>query len=247
MSRFYVPPEKIKGDLIHVDGKEARHILTVMRMSEGDRIVLFDGEGNEYTGFIRDAATDSGRELTVEVIKAEKPLPRKRPDIILAQALPKKARMDHIVQKATELGAAGIIPVITERTVPRPDGKKSAKRLARWRKIAVEAAKQCGRAEVPDIPDIVRYADLAGDLDGYDLVVMASLMEGNIPIKQVVRGYKKGRILVCIGPEGDFTPEEAGIALKAPNCRPVSLGRRVLKSDTAGLYVLSVLGYELDI
>ena len=115
-----------------------------------------------------------------------------------------------------------------------------------WRKKAIEASKQCGRRSVPDISEIRAYKDLLGSIDQYDLVLMACLAEGTVFLKKALTGFEAGRILVFIGPEGDFTPEEMRMADK-DNCKFVSLGRRVLRSDTAGLFVLAALNYEFKI
>jgi len=244
MSRFYVPRENVKGNMIIVDGEEAHHVLDVMRLKEGDRIVVFDGTGNEYTGFIKDADKRS-KKLVVEVIRASRPDAGDFPEITLAQGMPKKGKMDYIVEKATELGVSSIIPLVTGRTVVRPDKAAGRKMVARWQKIVRGSSKQCGRLSIPDIAPLTGYEELMERIDGYDLVLLACLTGKTVPIKKALEGFKAGRILVIIGPEGDFTPEEAQMADRE-NCRPVSLGQRVLRSDTAGLFVLSALSYEFS-
>jgi len=154
--------------------------------------------------------------------------------------------MDYIVEKATELGVSRIVPLVSERTVVRPDDDSSDKKVERWHKIAVEASKQCGRTDVPSVEKIARYKEVLGDIEGYDLTLVACLTKDTIPIKEALKGFKAGKILIFIGPEGDFTLEEIGMA-SAGNCKFVSLGKRVLKSDTAGLFALSVIGYEFVI
>lgn len=245
MSRFYVPRENVRENEIVVDGKEAHHILDVMRMRDGDKVVVFDGTGNEYTGFIKNVNTRF-KKLTVEIVRTEKPSAESSPEVVLAQAIPKKNKMDYIVEKATELGASGIIPVVSERTIVRPGDSSAAKKVERWRKIAVEAAKQCGRQDVPEITDITDYAELIRGADLYDLILLACLRGDTVSIRSPLEGLTSGRILVLIGPEGDFTTEELHLA-DTNNCRFVSLGKRVMKSDTAGLFVLSILNYEFSL
>jgi len=242
MSRFYVPPENISEGTIHISGKEAHHILDVMRMSEGDQVVVFDGTGKEYTGFIKQADTAKG-ELFVEVVRVDTPSRGTAPRVTLAQAVPKKGRMDYIVEKATELGVSAIIPLTSERTIVRPDERSAGKKAQRWRAIAVEASKQCGRPDVPEVCGITPYDDVLGDIGGYDLAVIACLSEGTMPLKQVLPGALPGKVIIFIGPEGDFTPEEIEKALQK-KCRAVSLGPRVLKSDTAGLFAVSAVNYH---
>ena len=245
MSRFYVPKENVGKNEIIVRGKEARHILDVMRLRDNDKIVVFDGTGKEYAGFIKKTDKRS-RKVVIEIIRVDRPSLENTPEVTLAQAIPKKDKMDYIVEKATELGVARIIPLVTDRTIVRPGDAGGKKKIDRWRKKAIEASKQCGRRSVPDISEIRAYKDLLGSIDQYDLVLMACLAEGTVFLKKALTGFEAGRILVFIGPEGDFTPEEMRMADK-DNCKFVSLGRRVLRSDTAGLFVLAALNYEFKI
>ncbi len=245
MSRFYVSPEKVGKEDILIDGKEAHHILDVMRMQDGDKVVVFDGTGNEYIGFIKN--TDrTARRLLVEIIRTEKPSSKRVPEITLAQALPKKGKMDYIIEKATELGASEVIPLVSDRTIVRPDDAGCRKKVERWKKLAVEAAKQCGRTDVPEIDAVTEFSEMIDRMDRYDLVLFACLTDKTISLRKSLEGFKSGKILVFIGPEGDFTPEEMKMA-DVENCRFVSLGKRVLKSDTAGLALLSVLDYEFSV
>jgi 16S rRNA (uracil1498-N3)-methyltransferase len=244
MSRFYVSPEKVGKKDILIDGKEAHHILDVMRMQDGDKVVVFDGTGSEYIGFIKNADSSAGR-LLVEIVRTEKPSSRRVPEITLAQALPKKGKMDYIVEKATELGVREVVPMISDRTIVRPDEAGCRKKVERWKKIVVEASKQCGRTDVPEVDTITDFSKMIDRMDRYDLVLFACLTDNTVPLKKSLEGFKSGKILVFIGPEGDFTPEEIKMA-DAQNCKFVSLGSRVLKSDTAGLALLSVLDYEFS-
>lgn len=244
MSRFYVPKENIRQNEIIVDGDEAHHIVDVMRMKDGDVVVIFDGTGNQYSGFIKKIDARN-KKVIVEVVKVEKPSPENLPKIVLAQAIPKKQKMDYIVEKSTELGVERMIPLVTDRTIVRPDGSDRGKKVSRWEKIATVAAKQCGRCDVPAIDAIMDLKELAKSFDQYDIVLMACLTDKTVPLKEAIAGFKTGKVLVLIGPEGDFTPEEIGL-LRLNNCKLVSLGKRVLKSDTAGLFVLSALGYEFS-
>ncbi|MFH1878581.1 MAG: RsmE family RNA methyltransferase [Candidatus Omnitrophota bacterium] len=121
------------------------------------------------------------------------------------------------------------------------------KKTERWKKIAVAAAKQCGKTDLPEIRDICLYEEIAAELDGYDLVLFACLMNNTVSVKESLKYFKAGKILVFVGPEGDFTPEEAMLLANKSKCRFVSLGKRVLKSDTAGLFLLSILNYEFSL
>ena len=243
MPRFYTSEENVKGDLIHIDGQEARHILNVMRMKEGDKVVVFDGTGSEYMGFIKNTKP---RSLVVQVVSRATPKVSVFPRITLAQAIPKKERMDNIVEKATELGVHSIIPVITERTVVVPGEAGARNKISRWKNISLAAAKQCGRTDIPEIGNVQNFYNLIDEIDGYDMVLMAHLSDNTIPLKEAISDFKAGKVMIFVGPEGDFTPDEITMAEKCQRCRFVTLGKRVMKSDTAGLYILSVLNYELS-
>ena len=152
--------------------------------------------------------------------------------------------MDYIVEKATELGVSSIIPLITSRTIPVWDDDKRKLAVERWRKIATEASKQCGRVDIPSIDQIKEFSDFTAKITDYDLALIAALDDSAVKLKESLSGFGGGRVAIAIGPEGDFTPAEIAQA-KACGCKLVNLGSRVLKSDTAGLFVLAILNYEL--
>jgi len=213
-------------------------------MKEYDSVVVFDGTGCEYTGFV-EKIDEQTKTVTIGIIKTERPSLERAPEIHLAQSLPKKSKMDYVVEKATELGASRILPIISERTLVRPDKSSAERKVSRWKRIAAQTSKQCGRYSVPHVSKIASYKDIIKKLDQYDVVLLACLSGDTMPLKDSLSGFKSGKVLVLIGPEGDFSPGEVSDAAR-DNCRRVSLGQRVLKSDTAGLFVLSVLGYELS-
>ncbi len=221
MHRFYLP-DLAMAELPRAEAHHARHVL---RLKPGNEITVFDGRGRQA----RCRLTETG---SLEILERSiTPPPPCR--ITLAQAITKK-HMDFIVQKATELGVAAIIPLITERTIARPD------KSDRWREIALEACKQSGNNWLPDI-SVPR--PLARVVTGsYDLKLIAALTPGTVPLRvQRVRS-----VLLLIGPEGDFTPAEVEQA-RAAGCVPVSLGPLTLRAETAALYALSVLHHELQI
>lgn len=242
MSRFYVPKESVRGNKIFISGKEAHHILDVMRLGNLDKVTAFDGTGNEYTGFIKEAKRDS---LVVEIITTRRPSDKSRAKLTLIQSIPKKEKMDYIVEKATELGVYSVIPVMTKRTIVRWDREKKVASVGRWRRIAKETSKQCARSDIPRIEDIVDYDEALQLARSCDLGLIAALDDSAVRLKDALKSFTGGAIAVLIGPEGDFTPQEIEKA-KSGNFKLVSLGPRVLKSDTAGLFVLSALNYELS-
>jgi 16S rRNA (uracil1498-N3)-methyltransferase len=241
VSRFYVPKESVKGKAIIITGEEAHHIIDVMRLKPSDAIVAFDGTGKEYAGLISSIANKS---VVVDIVRVLEPKAGSVVRITLIQAIPKKAKMDYIVEKATELGAASIVPVFTERTIPDWDDEKRASCVRRWRKIALEASKQCSRSDIPAVSEIRSFSESLIDSSGCSLALIAALTDGTVGMRQAVAGFQGHSIAIAIGPEGDFTPREVKEARDA-GFKPVNLGSRVLKSDTAGLAVLAILDYEL--
>lgn len=240
MSRFYVPTGSVSGGVITILGEEAHHIIDVMRLKVSDEIVAFDGTGKEYVGVI---TAVKARTVTVSIIRTIGAPVKSGVGITLIQAIPKKAKMDYIVEKATELGAAEIVPVFTARTIPEWDDDKREATVGRWRKIALGAAKQCGRSDIPEIGEIRDFAELVRKPGRYDLALIAALCKGAVELREALAGFRGKRCAIAIGPEGDFTPDEVEAAKEA-GFRPVSLGARVLKSDTAGLAALAIIDYE---
>lgn len=236
MSRFYVPPECVAGGKIIIRGGELHHARDVMRLAENDEITVFDGTGREYCGLI--LRVDKGQ-MTVAIKKTVERKPGGC-ELILVQALPKSDKMDLVVEKATELGVERIIPVMTERTVVRPD----IKRTERWRKIALIAAKQCGRTTIPEVMPVTVFADSLDALKEPEIKIIPCLYENTKALKEVLRGRRAGSAAVFIGPEGDFTKREIEEA-KMIGAVPVSLGAEVLRSETAAVSVLSIMNYEL--
>ena len=240
MSRFFVPKDSVNGSIISVTGEEAHHIADVMRLKVKDKVVTFDGTGKEYIGVIKEAGKKS---IVIEVTDTREAPKTQAPRITLIQAIPKREKIEYLIEKATELGVSAIVPVFTERTIPDWDEEKKASRVARWRKIAREASKQCGRLDIPGIPEISQFSDIINDEKFSGLKLIAALEDDAEPIRRALKDFKGDQILIAIGPEGDFTPDEVKGAV-GRGFKPVSLGFRVLKSDTAGLFALSAIDYE---
>jgi len=250
MSRFYVRPEDVRGDIILVSKEEAHHIVDVMRMGAGDSIVAFDGTGREYTGRILNA---SGGSLKIKVEKINNVKKTSSISVTLAQALPKRAKMDFIVEKATELGADEIIPIVTERTVIRLTKDKQPRKGEHWQEVAISASKQCGRADIPKVRPAIKFKDILNEAKNYYIAIMACLNENTKPLKEVISNFNGPaangagkKILIMIGPEGDFSPAEIQAA-GSSGIKLVSFGRLVFRVDTAAVYLLSVLNYESSV
>ena len=247
MHRFYIAPAAWNPEALRLDEAEAHHALNVLRLKAGDRVVAFDGRGNEATVEVGEGSKKS---LPLRVVHAAKtpPLPCR---IVLAQAVPKGKNMDLIIQKATELGAAEIAPLLSERTVVRYEderGEAGAKR-EKWQVIAIEAAKQCGQNWLPAVglPKSPREF-LAVRAKDFDLMLIASLQPDARHPRAWLAEFPPAKppksVLILVGPEGDFTPAEISMS-KAAGCRPITLGPIVLRTETAAIYCLSVLSYEL--
>ncbi len=237
--RFFISPDQVIGPQITVTGEDARHITAVLRMKTGDLLLLSDGEGTDYTVKIARA----GRaEITAEIMSRTR-RESGYPLITLGQGLPKSDKMDFIVQKATELGVTDIAPLITERTIVKIKDEK--KRTIRWQKIAREAAMQSNRPDIPKVETIRQLSDFLRTLNPEPgILLLLPWEEGTIPVKNVLRGASGiKRIIVLIGPEGGFSPAEAAIA-EEKGFRPVSLGPNILRTETAAVAVLSMIGYE---
>lgn len=241
MSRFYVSPDFINGRDVLIDSKEAHHILNVLRLKVGDKVYIFDGTGKEYKGTIH-LASRKGCKIIIDEIIRDKSNINKIVQVTLAQAIPKRTRMDFIIEKSTELGVDEIIPMITDRSIVRTHNTTFKGKLQRWTNIAISASKQCGRLRFPRLLEIQEFRTLLKKTDFYNLRLMACLSRDTTELSSVIQGFRKGKVLVMIGPEGDFTDEEIKIA-KDYGAIPISLGDNILRSDTAGIYVLSVLKY----
>lgn len=240
MTRFYISPDSIRRDVIYIRGQEAHHARDVMRLKVGDEIIVFDGTGKEYIGVI-----DKLDKKDI-IAKIEKTIKRQIDTfrLALAQAVPKSNKMDFIVEKATELGAQRIIPIITNRTIVQVDTTKATSKINRWKKLAVAASKQCGRVKIPEISEVKDFEDSLSYIKDYELALMPCLDEGVEKLKDVLKNDSVKSAIIYIGPEGDFTEDELRTA-KSMGARLVSLGKEILRSDTAAITTLSILNYEL--
>jgi len=239
--RFFISPDQISGPHISITGEDVRHIATVLRMQAGDELLLCDGEGAEYTVAIT-RVERSG--ITTEITGQSKRELRS-PRVTLGQGLPKSDKMDLIVQKATELGVAGVVPLVTERAIVKI--RDEEKRIARWQKIAREAAMQSSRPDIPKVQAIRQLSDFLRTLNSEPgTLLLLPWEEGTEPIKNVLRKNPAAQnIIVLIGPEGGFSKAEAESA-RTRGFHPVSLGPNILRTETAAIAVLGMIGYEFS-
>ncbi len=246
MHRFYISPEKWDPDAPALTGSEAHHARYVLRMKPAEKLVLFNGRGREITAEIVDLSGD-GIQLR-KLHEAETPALRCR--IILGQAIPKGKNMELIVQKAVEIGAAEIAPIISDRTIVQIDPESAAQKQAKWQQIAIEAAKQCGQNWLPRVHAPRRLGEFFAASATFDLHLVGSLQPGAQHLKKILADYSSEHrhlpesVLMLIGPEGDFTPAELALA-RRHECHPITLGPIILRVETAAIYCLSVLSYEL--
>jgi len=243
--RIYLPQEADVGRLLELEEDHVRYIRTVLRLRNGDPLILFGGGRFEYSAVVRDV-TAAG--VSVEVIE-KKAVPGSDIRINLAQALPKGPKMDFIIQKATELGVNRIIPFHSTRSVPRLSADKAHLKIARWQKIAVEASRQCRRSDVPEVADIRSFDQTLGLAGDTALKLIFWEEESGRGIKGVLRdpAYSEARdFFLVIGPEGGFAREEVDRAVRQ-GYLSVGLGPQVLKLETASLAILAVIQYERGI
>lgn len=238
MPRVYIPPERIGGEEISLQSKEARYILTVLRLGPGDEVIVFDGEGREYRTVLTEDYEEGVYLLIQEELSPERESPLR---ITLGQGLLKGEKMKFVIQKATELGVDKIIPIVSSRSIPLVEEERETLRIERWRRIAQEAAKQCGRTVVPEITPIQELGDFLSEDEGTRMI----LWEGEpTPLRDVIEEiYPQGGITLLIGPEGGFSEEEV---LKAQDhgFLVAGLGQRILRAETASLSVLSILQHR---
>src|SRR5436190_9668672 len=250
MHRFYVLPENWNRGALALTRSEAHHARDVLRVRRGEKVVLFNGQGREITAEIVEF---SGEEIRLRRLhEAETPPVRCR--IVLAQAIPKGKNMELIVQKAVEIGAAEIAPIISDRTIVHVDSETAAQKQSRWQQIAIEAAKQCGQNWLPRVNVPRKLVEFFGaaetDLPPASLRLVGSLQPDAQHLKKILADYlseqreRPRSVLMLVGPEGDFTPAELALA-RRHGCRPITLGPIILRVETAAIYCLSILSYEL--
>ncbi|MBM3838442.1 MAG: 16S rRNA (uracil(1498)-N(3))-methyltransferase [Verrucomicrobia bacterium] len=247
MHRFYLPPEQTQSAILTLTDGEAHHAADVLRLRPGERVVVLNGAGYEFlceiTGLSGDCVT-----LAVKNKVFIQPLPYR---LTLVQAVPKGKTMDLIVQKATELGADRIVPVLSERTVAQVSEESASAKVEKWRGTAIEAIKQCGSAWLPQIDSPLSPAGFLAREEKSDLALIATLRNNARHPRSYFTTFQAEHqrlpksVCVWVGPEGDFTPAEIN-AVASSGALPVTLGQLILRSETAAIYCLAVLNYELQ-
>jgi 16S rRNA (uracil1498-N3)-methyltransferase len=234
-----------KDELCELGGEKLRYVKSILRMKKGDHLILFDGAGWEYETVIKNF---SAHGINVEVLRKNR-IQNDAPRITLFQALPKANKMDSIIPKATELGVHRIIPFRSARSVPQLTADKARAKVTRWRSIATEAARQCGRADIPEVNDFLSFEEMLAFAGGGALKIIFWEEESERGIKKILRDnrYEDARdVSIIVGPEGGFSKEEVDSAVRS-GFISVSLGKNILKVETAAVTILSIIQYELGI
>jgi 16S rRNA (uracil1498-N3)-methyltransferase len=247
MHRFYLPPERCAGTTLRLDGREAHHALNVLRLKHGELVAVLDGIGNEFMCTVEDVS----RNAVTFSVSLKNFVPALPCAVTLLQAVPKGKIIESIIQKSTELGARRIVPILSERVVTQLDGEDAENKRDKWQNVAIEAIKQCGAAWLPKVEAPVTIEQFLARKEKFDLSLVGSLQKERRHPREVLREFeaKRGRLPqsvgVWIGPEGDFTLDELK-AIQNSGAQPITLGNLVLRVETAAVYCLSVLNYELQ-
>jgi 16S rRNA (uracil1498-N3)-methyltransferase len=242
--RLYLPHTLERGTVCKAAADQARYLKNVLRMKEGDPLLIFNGSNWEYEAVIRRITTEK---LEMEITD-KRSLPAAAIHVTLCQAIPKAGKMDGIIRHATELGTERIIPFLAERSIPRWRPEEFPAKRERWQKIAVEASRQCGRSDIPQIGEIVTFERMLHDLPEGGLRLIPWEEEKKTGIRHILHDPSRAKmteLVLAIGPEGGFSMEEIERASQA-GFISVSLGNRVLRVETASLAVLAILHYEMD-
>lgn len=240
MRRFYISGEVVGGKVVIDDAGQLHHLKDVLRLKMADEVIVFDSRGNEY----RCSITELDQNQAVLTVMEKKPAQTGKNKLTVACAIPKKAGMDDIIDSLTQLGVDTIIPMETERVIIRLDEAKKEARLERWRRIAQSAAQQSQRSIVPLIQSITRFDSVLAQSTDFDLKLIPTLSGDNKHVREVLGDSRPDNMLVLIGPEGDFTPQEIELAQGA-GFIPVSLGDSVLRVGTAAIALASYIKLSL--
>lgn len=249
MQRYFLPREQMELDRVVISGEDAHHLVKVMRAEPGDEIICSNGADREVLARI----TAVDRNQAEAAVVRELPMDKEAAvEVWIAQSLPKGDKLETVIQKCTELGADRFIPFASERTVVQYDDKKEGKRLERWRKIAKEAAEQAHRNRIPAIEQPASWKQLMKLVPEADLALICYEKESGLRLRPLLAeslkaagnpDIKRLKVLVLVGPEGGFTEKETAEALEA-GCHSVSLGKRILRTETAAMAALTCILYE---
>jgi 16S rRNA (uracil1498-N3)-methyltransferase len=247
MHRFYLPPEQCKGTTLSLTSGETHHALHVLRLRAGERVIVVDGAGTEMVC----EAQHTARGMVQLLVAERNSVPASPFEITLLQAVPKGKIIESVIQKATELGVHRVVPLLSENATTRLNPESATQKVEKWQRVAIEAIKQCGSAWLPQVELPITPAGFLARREEFDLPLIASLQPGSRHARELFRefqarhGRKPNSVCIWVGPEGDFTPTEL-TTIQAAGALPITLGPRVLRTETAAIYCLSILNYELQ-
>lgn len=244
MPRFFVNKNNIEENRIIIDGSDAHHIARSLRMAEGDEAIVCDGEGMEYRCTLTRIRDE---ECECEIVEALNSGTESPVRTTLCMAYPKGDKLEVVIQKAVELGCDRIIPFESSRCIKRPKAEKAEKQTARLQRIAEEAAKQCGRARIPTVSAPISFKQMLTEAQKCDLSLLCYENEDGKTIKDAISNASDVKsISIIVGAEGGFSSEEVSEAAEA-GCLSISLGNRILRCETAPLFALTAISYELEL
>ena len=250
MSKFFVKEEQIEGKKVNIQGQDVNHIRNVLRQKVGDEIIVCNSD--KKRNFLCDITKIEKEFIECEIVRELEDY-KSNIKVTIMQGLPKKDKMDLVVQKSVELGVFDIMPIEMERCVVKYEEKDKRKKVERWQKISEVAAKQCDRDFITKVNNVVSLKNICKKLSEYDIVILAYEKEEKITLKEVLKEIKKKygeneiKIAVIIGPEGGISPNEVEMIKESDNVKVVTLGKRILRTETVALNILSVIMYELEI
>ena len=244
MQHFFVTPDQVEDARIIVEGSDVNHMKNVLRLRLGEEVMVSDGNNLSYLCKVEAYEEDRVILGIQETKEADTELPSK---VYLFQGLPKSDKMEMIIQKAVELGVYEVIPVSTARAVVKLDAKKEASKQKRWQTIAESAAKQSKRMVIPEIHSVMKFSEAVNYAEELDIrFIPYELAENMAHTKKLFEQIEPGQSIgIFIGPEGGFTPEEIELAMNH-QVQPITLGKRILRTETAGMTVLSILMFLLE-
>ena len=241
MNRFFVKKDDIAGGSAVITGEDVKHISKVLRMAPGDKVMLCDGEGCQYLAEIEDISRE---QVNLSILSEERCAAEPVQRITLYQGLPKGDKMELIVQKCVELGVTEIVPVAAERSIVKIKPGEFGGKRTRYQRVAYEAAKQCGRGIIPEVTELVTFK--SADMSRHDLIIIAYEDERGNPLKSLLKANPKAKdIAIIIGPEGGLERSEVDM-LTQKGGAAVTLGPRILRTETAGMAALAMILYEIE-
>ena len=249
MPKFFVAQNQIENESIYINGEDVNHIVNVLRLTNDDEIFICNKDNNiTYKSKI---VKIEKNKVTCKIEEILENNTESNINVTIFQGLPKADKMEYIIQKTTELGVKEIVPVMMKRSIVKLDGKEADKKIERWQKIAEVASKQSGRDAIPSIGKILKVQELANKVSAYDMFIIAYEKENDVTLKQMLKSIKikeneKLKIGVLIGPEGGIDETEIDL-LKEKGAKIITLGKRILRTETAPITILSNIMYEYEL